>query len=443
MKRLAVLAFLLAGLSTWAFGQWNFAGYFPDSTFAKKATGVHGIAVDPAGKVWVQWYGRTDSLPDPGAGGQYFGVLCIYVFNPDGSQAPFSPMRVLQGPGVNDTLWTAPSARAVTNRGLRRDHTGNILISIFDRVYRVNYQTGVVMNKVVAGNGAAITAVAVDTLGEFFVQTVVPGNPIRIYAPNFTYLGNVTDTSRGFCRSTVASKEGNDFFSANYTLHCVYRYHSDFGTFGPYTVGPNDTLMKGFDCESIEWNPTRTRLWASAGSANDRPNRYPGANTNYSLNTWYAFDPNTWSIVDSIKWHWYNTDSVNTRPRAIAFSPDGNTAYVGCFGAGTYPSLEKFTRTTSVQPDPSVVPETFTLSQNYPNPFNPSTEIKFTLLKGGYTTLKVYNTLGQVVSTLVDEYLDAGAYTVRFSMPQASSGTYVYRLTSNGQSLSKKMMLLK
>lgn len=443
MRKLFALVVLVLALMSLSHAQWNFAGYFPDSTFAKKATGVHGIAVDPAGKVWVQWYGRTDSLPDPGAGGQYYGVLSIHVFNPDGSQAPFSPMRVLQGPGVNDTLWTAPSARAVTNRGLRRDHTGNILISIFDRVYRVNYQTGVVMNKVVAGNGAAITAVAVDTLGEIAVQTVVPGNPIRIYAPNFTYLGNVTDTSRGFCRSTVFSKEGNDFFSANYTLHCVYRYHSDFGTFGPYVVGPNDTLMKGFDCESIEWNPTRTRLWASAGSANDRPNRYPGVTTNYSLNTWYAWDPTTWTIVDSIKWYWYNTDSVNTRPRAIAFSPDGNTAYVGCFGAGTYPSLEKFTRTTSVLPDPNVIPTEFTLSQNYPNPFNPSTEIKFTLTKAGFASLKVFNALGQVVATLVNENLNPGGYTVRFSAPELSSGTYIYRLTVNGQTISKKMMLLK
>ena len=85
----------------------------------------------------------------------------------------------------------------------------------------------------------------------------------------------------------------------------------------------------------------------------------------------------------------------------------------------------------------------FELSQNYPNPFNPSTEIKFTLTKGGFTTLKVYNMLGQEVATLVNENLGVGAFKATFDASNLTSGTYLYRLTANGQSISKKMMLLK
>ncbi len=443
MKKLATLAALTIALAAMGFAQnrWNFAGYFPDSTFAKKATGVHGIAVDPAGKVWVGWFGRSDSVLT--SGGTYVGIVPIYVFNANGTQAAFSPIKVLQGAGVNDTLFSS-GAGAISNRGMRRDQQGNILASVFDRVYRINYQTGAVMNKVVAGGGNSITSVGVDTLGEFFVQTVVGGFPIKIFASNFSSLGNVTDTSRGFCRTSEVSKDGNDFYSANYTLHSVYRYHSDFGSFGPYVVGPNDTLMKGFDCESMGWNHNRTRLWASSGSANDRPNRYPGVTTNYTFNTWYAFNPTNFSITDSLKWKWYNTDSANTRPRGIAFADDGVTAYVGCFGAGTYPSLEKFTYgPSSVEPDPGVIPTSFTLSQNYPNPFNPATEIKFALTKSGFVTLKVYSTLGQEVATLVSEELGVGGYTSHFDASKLSSGTYIYRLTANGQSISKKMMVVK
>jgi len=441
------MLFSLALLSS-AVGQaqWNFAGYFPDSTFAKKATGVHGIAVDPDGKIWVQWFGRTDSLPDPNSvpPGLFYGTLAIYVFNANGSQASFSPLKVLQGAGINDTLWTAPAARAVSNRGLRADISGNIIASIFDRIYRINYQTGAAMDKVVAGAGNSITSVGVDTLGEIFVQTVVGGFPIRIYAPNFSLLGNVVDTSVGFCRTSEVSKDGNDFYSTGYTNHCILRYHSDFGTFGPYVVGPNDTLFKGFDCESMGWNPTRTRLWASAGSGNDRPNRYPGATTNYTVNTWYAWDPISNTFTDSLGWSWYNTDSLNTRPRGIAFSPDGNTAYVGCFGAGSYPSLEKFTRgPQSVKPDPNGIPNGFALSQNYPNPFNPSTEINFTITRAGLTTLVVYDMLGREVATLVSENLTAGAYKTTFDATRHSSGTYMYTLTSGGNRISKKMMLVK
>jgi hypothetical protein len=444
MKQLVTLFAILA-LSSMSIAQnrWNFAGYFPDSTQARKGSGVHGLAVDPDGKIWAQWFGRTDSVALPGGG--FAGTLGIYVFNPNGTQAAFSPIKILTGPGVNDTLFTTGAA-AVTNRGLRRDINGHILVSIFDRLYRVNYQTGVVMNKATPGAGNAITAVGVDTLGEIFVQTVLPGFPIRILAPNFSSLGNVTDTSRGFCRAGEASKNGNDVYSLNYTNHCVLRYHSDFGSFGPYTVGPNDTLLRGFDSESVSWNPARTRLWFSSGSVNDRPNRYPGATTNYTLNTWYATNPAAnFAITDSIKWAW-NTylDSINIRPRAIAFSNDGLTAYVGCFGTGAAPTLQKFTfGPSSVEQELGVIPVSFTLAQNYPNPFNPSTEIKFTLTKSGFATLRVYNMLGQEVATLANEELSAGAYKATFTASDLPSGTYIYRLTSNGKSISKKMMLVK
>jgi hypothetical protein len=443
MKKIFTLFALMVVFGAMSFGQnrWNFAGYFPDSTFAKKATGVHGLAVDPAGKIWVQWYGRTDSIFTGAPPTGYTGTLTIQVFNPDGTPAPFSPLKVLQGAGVTDTLFssTAPSgAVAVTNRGLRRDHQGNILASIFDRVYRLNYQTGAVMNKVVSGAGASITAVGVDTLGEFFVQTVAPGNPVKIWASNFSSLGNVTDLGVGFCRATEVSKEGNDFYSLSYTFPGILRYHSDFGSFGPYICGPNDTLRRGIVCESAVWNPTRTRLWISSGYVGAAP-----AST-YPHNTWYAWNTANNTFTDSLKWKFYNLDSAATRPRAIAFSNDGLTAYVGCFGAGTYPSLEKFTYgPSSVEPDPGVLPTAFTLSQNYPNPFNPSTEIKFTLTKSGFVTLNVYNMLGQEVATLVNESLGVGGYTTRLDASNLPSGTYLYRLTANGQSISKKMMLVK
>ena len=435
MNKLITICALVIALGSMSFGQnrWNFAGYFPDSTFAKKATGVHGIAVDPAGKIWVQWYGRTDSLPRGGGG--FAGTLGIYVFNPNGTQAPFSPIKILAGAGVNDTLFLATPT--LSNRGLRGDIDGNIIASIQDRLYRLNYQTGAVMNKVTGITGVT-TAVGVDTLGEIFVTPVLPGNPIRIYASNFSSLGNVTDTAVGFSRTVEASKDGNDVFSCSFTYPAILRYHSDFGSFGPYVCTPSDTLRKGIVCESICWNPTRTRLWVSSGYVGAAPASI------YPHNTWYACNTATNTFTDSLKWFWYNTDSANTRPRAIAFSPDGLTAYVGCFGAGTYPSLEKFTfGPSSVEPDPSVIPNAFTLSQNYPNPFNPSTEIKFTLTKTGFVTLKVYSMLGQEVAALVNEDLGVGGYTSHFDASKLSSGTYMYRLTANGQSISKKMMLVK
>jgi hypothetical protein len=89
------------------------------------------------------------------------------------------------------------------------------------------------------------------------------------------------------------------------------------------------------------------------------------------------------------------------------------------------------------------LPNEYSLSQNYPNPFNPTTTIEFSLRQDGRTTLEVFNILGQVVATLIDENLKAGAYQVRFNASVLPSGVYFYRLRSGEFVGIKKMMLLK
>jgi hypothetical protein len=95
---------------------------------------------------------------------------------------------------------------------------------------------------------------------------------------------------------------------------------------------------------------------------------------------------------------------------------------------------------TSVQ-DQSRVPEKFALEQNYPNPFNPSTAINFSVPKASNIKLTVYNLLGQIVATLVDKYMEAGAYTVKYDAASIASGVYFYRLEA-GQFISQKKMVL-
>ncbi|MGK9367808.1 T9SS type A sorting domain-containing protein [Melioribacter sp. Ez-97] len=89
------------------------------------------------------------------------------------------------------------------------------------------------------------------------------------------------------------------------------------------------------------------------------------------------------------------------------------------------------------------VPTQFELSQNYPNPFNPTTVITFTLPEPGNVTLKVYNTLGQEVATLVDGFKSAQKYQVTFDASNLASGVYIYTLQSDNFKVSKKMMLIK
>jgi photosystem II stability/assembly factor-like uncharacterized protein len=93
-------------------------------------------------------------------------------------------------------------------------------------------------------------------------------------------------------------------------------------------------------------------------------------------------------------------------------------------------------------------PTKFSLEQNYPNPFNPTTTIKYTIPNVGtsfmkFIKLKVYNTLGEEVATLVNEEKPAGSYTVKFNGSNLPSGVYIYRLTVGSYSAAKKLILLK
>jgi trimeric autotransporter adhesin len=88
-------------------------------------------------------------------------------------------------------------------------------------------------------------------------------------------------------------------------------------------------------------------------------------------------------------------------------------------------------------------PNEFRLMQNYPNPFNPSTTIQFEISKSSKVNLTVYDELGQTVSVLVDENLNAGTYNISVDLSNHSSGNYYYVLTSGDYRETKKMALVK
>lgn len=83
------------------------------------------------------------------------------------------------------------------------------------------------------------------------------------------------------------------------------------------------------------------------------------------------------------------------------------------------------------------------LLQNYPNPFNPTTSIQFRVANSGNAELTVFDTIGRQVAVLSDEYRDAGSHTVRFDANTLSSGVYIYRLETQTESITRKMILIK
>ncbi len=88
------------------------------------------------------------------------------------------------------------------------------------------------------------------------------------------------------------------------------------------------------------------------------------------------------------------------------------------------------------------IPEGYTIA-NYPNPFNPTTTINYQLPTDGIVTLKVYDVLGKEVATLVNDHRTAGYHTVEFNARNLPSGIYIYTITANNYTRSKKMLLMK
>ena len=90
----------------------------------------------------------------------------------------------------------------------------------------------------------------------------------------------------------------------------------------------------------------------------------------------------------------------------------------------------------------STVPEGYTL-EAFPNPFNAITEIRFSLPQHGRVQLAVYDVLGRVVTTLVDDHLLSGSYQFRWDASDVASGPYFCRMRATNFTKTMKMTLLK
>jgi len=145
-------------------------------------------------------------------------------------------------------------------------------------------------------------------------------------------------------------------------------------------------------------------------------------------NTGFAFNPNG---GHGYVWHCHIIDHEdNEMMRPYDVTPNGATRNA------------LFLKQTSETPIASVTD--FNLEQNYPNPFNPSTVINFSVPKENtLVTLKVYNSLGELVGTLINQVVPAGNHQVNFDARGLSSGVYFYTLTAGNFVDSKKMVVLK
>ncbi|MGC9513078.1 MAG: T9SS type A sorting domain-containing protein [Fidelibacterota bacterium] len=434
MKRmLVVVAVLLT--ATMAFAGWDSGSSFPNPEENTVESYGHGIAVDGNGRIWYCSYYAMDSIYVPAPADSFVACRGIKVFNPDGTLettvktfGPLDPSESYFGYEV-DTFW-------YSMRGMDTNPDGDVIVSMYSVFYVVDkddFTTKMIVKDPFGEN--SITKVATDAAGNYFLNMVVAGgNPIKAFDPDGFLIDDVVpgDLTSGYSRTIEVSPDANDIYFYSFTGSGVVVFHSDDGLDGDYT-SQIDTIH-GLNVESAGWSPDGL-LWMGV--------RPPSA-VPYTPCSHIAWDPTQKAFVDSMVPDSAQTLGWTIYPRGIAFA-DANTAYVTYFNTWDNNGIYKFVKTEEGIWETEGVfgPKSFTLKANYPNPFNPATTINFNLTAGANVNLSIYDVNGKLVETLVDGYREAGDYTSTWNGSNVASGTYLYRLTVDGQSITRKMTLLK
>ena len=146
-----------------------------------------------------------------------------------------------------------------------------------------------------------------------------------------------------------------------------------------------------------------------------------------------------WEKIGFIKGHGTSTISIN-------YSFQDNSAVNGTNYKYRMKQIDEngeYNYSDEIEVTANFTPKSFNLSQNYPNPFNPSTNIQFAITSNQFVSLKIYDIVGHEIATLVNEKKLPGKYEVQFNAASLPSGVYIYKLSTDGYSSIKKMILLK
>lgn len=437
--------------------KYTVTGPFPDTLVNKIPAQVVnvGIAVDPEGKVWVQSYTNVtppDTIQRAGLD-TYVNVRPVYVYNPDGTQAAFSPIRILTGVDQNGAAVTDTLIERLGYGGAKNPSNGNIVFTWGSRaaapgalIWEIDYKTGAGVRRILSPPGLTTNSpasIGVNNDGEYFTSAVLGNLPVQILNADFSAGTQVTAALPAIGRAMTVSGDGNSVYLPRFTAvpPMVYIYSSANGSLGPYAL--SDSIMLGGSIESIAIHPVTGHVWMMT----DRRSIWEGPNTTraWGANNGYAYNPVSKAIVDSFHVDEWPVTSTGPLPRGMAFSPTGDTLYLSKFDAATLPAVVRaiYGPATGVKKVDDMIPEGFTLAQNYPNPFNPTTEIEFTISREGMTTLRIYDMLGREVATLLNEHMPVGTFKATFNASSLTSGTYVYEVVSGNVRMTKRMMLVK
>jgi len=257
-------------------------------------------------------------------------------------------------------------------------------------------------------------------------NTGLPSTNISIYSFLATGTNLFAGTDSGVFLST---NNGTSWFAYNTGLQRFYSI---------YALALSDTnLFAGTYFYGVYLSTNNGTSWTNTGLYGNKVDAFAVSGTKLIAGTsggvYLSTNNGTnWTAVDS--------GLTNTNVTALAII--GANIFAGT-GNGVWRRPLSEMITTSVGTSQNNLPTQFNLEQNYPNPFNPTTTISYSLPHESYVRLSIFNTLGQNVRTLVNQFEEAGNKSVSFDAGSLSSGVYFYRLQAGTFSNVKKLLLIK
>ncbi len=316
IKKLFTALTLLVVFASVSSAQWTNVGAFPNE---ETMAGIHGVAVDPDGKVWVtQYYKRVPWVTPTGDTIMTSGIR---VYNPDGTEVDFSPVTtaITGGGFVVDTLHG-------NNRGLSTDENGNIVYiqSGPSKAIKFDYKTGEgIVRALVPEQGSSPTKAAVSDDGTVFIGPVVGGGTtaIAMYDTDLNYIGNAVVGPPAISRTMEVSADGNTIYWTPFTANKMYIF-TRADEFSDFEL--TDSTVQGMSIESCGWNPGDGLLYISQDVR--------GTDTEtWAPLSWYSFDPATYATQFAFSYEGYEASAPDMFPRGHDFTSDGTVAYFGTF----------------------------------------------------------------------------------------------------------------
>ncbi|NOS84824.1 MAG: T9SS type A sorting domain-containing protein [Ignavibacteria bacterium] len=393
------------------------------------------IAVDAAGNVYSGgWSSRTTTGLDyaivkySAAGSQVWAR----TYSGPGSGNDFMNMMIIDASG---NLYATGSSRGATNDDyatVKYSSAGTLLWTA--RYEGSGVDEGIALTVDLQGN-VIVTGSSVALNGKDYTTIKYNNAGVQQWLKRYNRTASTEDVPVGLVSDNTGNVyvtgycEGLNTTSLDYV---TLKYNSNgdqqwVKTFNSGLVGVNDKAS------SIDIDQTGN-IYVTGTTISG------GSDVDYGTIKYSPSGDVLWSVL------YESSLSGNDNAVMVKCDINGNVFVTG-HATGSITGLDyltvKYSQPIGITPISTEVPEGFSLGQNFPNPFNPVTNIKIQMPNSGFVKLAVFDITGKEVAVLVNENLSAGAYNVDFNASHLASGTYFYRLETNGFIDVKKMIIVK